>query len=410
MTKNIIISIDELWLKGRNQKIYLQAIIAHIDNVFKAHHEDKVVLSKQGQRLYYESKTDFNMEMIEALILIPGIASVTPAKILPLDKNLDLTNMYEEIVKECAFFAEGPKTFRACVKKNHQKIEQTSVEIEREIGAWILRKYHSNAIVSLEKFDVKVEARIYGHYITISTVSYKGIGGLPWGTNGQAITMLSGGFDSPVASYMMMRRGIKQDFVFFHAYPYVGREVLVKIKNLASRLAQFQKNSHLYIVSFGDIQKKIAEHCQEEYKTMFFRRAMVEISNIIAEKIGADCLITGDSLGQVSSQTLGNMGLMDKASARMILRPLIGFNKLEILSTATQIKTHDISIIPHDDACALFAPKHPVIHPDLRYWDSVNFSEILKEDYETIFDKIESYSINSKGELFKKEYFSYDFK
>lgn len=407
MTNDLIISIDELWLKGRNQKIYLKAVVGHIDNVFRAYHSDKVKLTKQGQRLYYQSKTPFDMEIIEALLLVPGLASVTPAKIIPLDKELNLENMYEEILKETTFFETQKKTFRACVKKNHPKITQTSVTIEREIGARILQTY-PNAKVSLEKFDIKVEARIYGHYITISTISYKGIGGLPWGSNGHALTLLSGGFDSPVASYMISRRGIRQDFVFFHAYPFVGREVLVKIKKLAGRLAQFQRQAHLYIVPFGDIQTTIAENCQEEYKTMLFRKAMVEVSNLICDKTGAQSLITGDSLGQVSSQTIGNMHLMDKASQRMILRPLVGFNKLEIISLATQIKTHDISIIPHDDACALFAPKNPIINPNLDYWKKVDLQEILKEHYETIIDKTEVYSINLQGELFKKDFFSYD--
>lgn len=141
---------------------------------------------------------------------------------------------------------------------------------------------------------------------------------------------------------------------------------------------------------------------------MFFRKAMVEVSNIISEKIGAQGLITGDSLGQVSSQTLKNMHFMDKASERMIMRPLLGFNKLEIITLAKKIKTHDISIIPHDDACALFAPQNPVINPNDKYWESVDTKVLLQDEYSKIFENTEAYSINLKGELYKKDFFSYD--
>ncbi|RPJ70126.1 MAG: tRNA 4-thiouridine(8) synthase ThiI, partial [Alphaproteobacteria bacterium] len=145
-----------------------------------------------------------------------------------------------------------------------------------------------------------------------------------------------------MASYMMMKRGIKQSFVFFHADPFVGPEVLEKIKKLASVLAKYQRQSHLYIVPFGRVQTLIAKNCKEEYRTIFFRRFMVEISNMLCERIKAEAIITGDSVGQVSSQTVGNLYLIDKASKHLIMRPLIGFNKLEIMDLGTVIGTHAI--------------------------------------------------------------------
>lgn len=407
MFANLVISVDELWLRGKNRILYLRAATDHINAVFKAYHPDKFQYKLQSGRLYYTSKTFFTQELIEALTFVPGLASISPCKVLTRLPEENLENVYEEILKELKSFETTPVTFRALVKRVDKTFSQTSVVIGREIGHRIITRYPL-AQVDLKKSEMVVEVRILPKHVTISTESKKGIGGLPWGITGSAVTMLSGGFDSPVASYLMAKRGVKQAFVFFHAYPFVGREVLTKIKSLAAVLAKYQRQSHLYIVPFGDIQNLISKECRQEYRTLIFRRYMVEISNMICERVNADALITGDCIGQVSSQTMQNLHLMDKASERIILRPLLGFNKLEILNLASSIGTHDISILPHDDACSLFASKTPIIVPNIEYWKTWDAEFDISADLKKAIEQTQSYSINLKGELYLKDYFSLD--
>ncbi len=407
MFSNLVISFDELWLKGKNRMTYMRAAMDHINAVFKCYHPDKFSYRIQSERLYYTSKTFFSEELLDALVLVPGLANISPCKMISRLPEENLENVYEEILNELINFDNIPMVFRAIVKRVDKKFSQTSVLIGREIGHRILNRYPLST-VDLKKAEVVVDVRILAKHVSISTKSRKGIGGLPWGSTGSAVTLLSGGFDSPVASFLMAKRGIKQAFVFFHAYPFVGREVLAKIKSLASVLGRYQKQSHLYIVPFGDIQNLISKDCREEYRTLAFRKYMIEISNMIATKIKADALITGDCVGQVSSQTMANLHLMDKASDRMILRPLVGFNKLEILNTARAIKTHDLSLIAYDDACSLFSSKKPIIIPNIEYWNHWNDKCNFTHELELAVEQTEAFSVNLKGELFKKDFFSSD--
>lgn len=407
MYNNFAISIDELWLKGRNRHLYLRIALGHIDAILKSFHPGTFSKDILSQRIFYTSQTPFSEELIQALLKVPGLASVSPCRIIKRVSGQDLENIYQEVLKEVSFLKAQSKTFRATVKKNDKSIVMTSPEIGKEIGHRILAAYPLS-VVSIKSPEVVVDVRILDTSVSISSTTKRGIGGLPWGSTGSAITMLSGGFDSPVASFMMMKRGIKQSFVFYHAYPFVGSEVLEKIKNLASVLAQYQKQSHLYIVPFGNIQTLIAQNCREEYRTIFFRRFMVEMTNRLCDRIQADAIITGDSVGQVSSQTLGNLFLIDKSSRRLIMRPLMGFNKQEVMDLGEVIGTHGISILPHDDACSLFSPKNPIIKPSHDYWNSWSPDFDLTSELDKALENTETYSINLKGELFKKDFFSFD--
>ncbi len=254
---------------------------------------------------------------------------------------------------------------------------------------------------------MKLDIRVLVGKIYYSFISYPGIGGLPVGSSGHGLTMISGGFDSPVASFLMAKRGLRQTFIFFHAAPYIGNEVVEKIKSIVSLLAKYQRQSHLYVVPFGNIQKVISQFCHEqhmmEYQTLFFRREMVRLSEMLLPKIKAECIVVGDSLGQVSSQTLSNMHIMNQSVACPILRPLIGLNKMEILKIAEAIKTHDLSMIPFDDACSLFAPKNPVIQPDesvIKDFDqNVLRAELFQKERLLALETMEAYAISVRGEL-----------
>jgi thiamine biosynthesis protein ThiI len=403
MYSDLMISVDELWLKGRNRPLYFQAIVKHIGMAIKAHHHHRFHFKNNSQRLLYSSDVPFEMEVIDTLKKIPGIASIAPSRIV----ELDLEKLYENVIEELRPYIGLAKTFRANVKRIDKRFPVDSMTIAKEVGHRVLTAYPLFK-VELNSPEIVLDIRILNNKISLSSQTIKGIGGLPWGTSGHGLTLLSGGFDSPVASFLMAKRGLRQSFVFFHAYPFVGNEVVIKIKKLMKVLAGFQRQTHLYIIPFGDIQKNIAQNCHEEYRTIFFRRYMVEAANLLCEKIKAEALVTGDSLGQVSSQTIGNLSLIDKSSERIIFRPLAGYNKLEVLKLAEKIGTHDISIIPHDDACALFAPLNPVIEPSKTYWDSYGKNTDHIPLLISAIDNAEIYSINLQGDFFKKEQFSFD--
>jgi len=385
----------------------MRAVIEHIAAVFKVYHPDKFSYRVQSERLYYSSKLEFSEELISALTKVPGLAYISPCKMLSRLPGIDLENVYAAILQDLSYFEHAPVTFRALVKRVDQSFTQTSVFVGREIGHRVITRY-PNSKVDLKNPQLIIDVRILPKHVAISTAARKGVGGLPWGSTGSAMTMLSGGFDSPIASYLMAKRGVKQSFVFFHAYPFVGREVITKIKSLVKELVKFQRQTHLYIVPFGDIQNVISKHCHEEYRTLFFRKYMIELTNLVCDKANADAIITGDCIGQVSSQTMGNLQLMNQVSKRMILRPLIGFNKQDILKLGTEIGTHDISLIPHDDACALFASKKPILKPNLEYWNEWDKNINIKAELALALEKTEVFSVNLQGEFYKKDYFSID--
>lgn len=389
----LLINVDELWLKGKNRKLYFQAILSHIKNVIKKTEEQKFSIRNQNQRLVAEFNEAISDKTIESLLNIPGVHSIIPSLKVPLTENLNellspLDTELSEINTLTTFKVETSRTL-----KNYPK---NSMEISRYLGHMLLKKYEKLK-VDVKKPEIMVNVRILSDGIFLSTKKFMGMGGLPWGTSGSLVTLLSGGFDSPVASYLMSKRGCKQTFVFFHAYPFVGDDVKDKIIELSKVLAKYQKSSQLYIVPFGDIQVKIGKTCQEEYRTIFFRKLMVEVSNYIAKKVSADAILTGDSLGQVSSQTIGNISLMEGASQRPIFRPLLGFNKIEIINLSRKVGTHDISIIPHDDACSLFAPKSPIIRPDRKYWREYFEENDFSEEISGAFEKSEILTFDSIG-------------
>lgn len=407
MQSHLVISVDELWLKGKNRSNYLRAAIDHINAIFKSYHQGQFSHRIQAGRLYYLSKEPFGEELIEALRCVPGLAYISPCVMLDRMPEENLENVYDVILEEMKIHTDQALTFRPLVKRIDKTFSITSVEVAREIGHRV-KKNFPLLKTNLDAAQVTIDVRILQKHVAVTIKNYKGIGGLPWGSSGSALTLLSGGFDSPVASFLMSKRGVKQSFVFFHAYPYVGREVLKKIKDLTSTLAKYQRQVHLYVVPFGDIQNLISQKCKEDYRTLIFRRFMIEIANLIADRTKAQALVTGDCIGQVSSQTMPNLHLMDKVSSRMIMRPLLGYNKIEIIRLAEEIGTHDISIIPHDDACSLFASKNPIINPNLEYWNSWDEGMDFSKELKAAVDNTEAYSVNLKGELFKKDFLSFD--
>lgn len=397
-----MINVDELWLKGGNRPHYQKILKDHIKDVFKAY-GIKSQFENTNQRLLIRTESEISDELVSSLQKVPGIYSIIPSSLV--EKDNELSAIWDAVEKELDSWGEpvtGERiTFKVEGHRTDKQYPKNSMEIERIVGAYILKKYDHKFKVNVHKPSHRLDIKILRDSISISSRKIIGAGGLPWGTGGHLVTMLSGGFDSPVASYLMSRRGCKQSFIFFYAYPFVGDEVADKIKKLTSVLGQYQAFSKLYIVPFGEVQKKVTGICEEKYRTILFRKMMVETSNILAARVKAGAILTGDALGQVSSQTIGNLSLIDDTSERPIFRPLLGLNKRDIIKLADEIGTHDISVIPHDDACSLFAPKNPITKPDKRYWQRFEEENDLTELLTGALDQSEVYEVNVRGELTK---------
>ena len=361
MYTTILLNVDELWLKGKNRKHYFDTMKDHVNEVVKAYHDDKYELRNEQQRFAIHSETPFSQKLQERLQDLPGLNSVQPVRKAPLDLNKACELVVEDLRKQT-----HAKTFKVQAKRIDKRFPTSSMEVNRFFGGGILKNTHLK--VDVHNPDILLEIKIMNDEIYLSWEKFRATGGLPVSTSGHVVTLISGGFDSPVASYMMAKRGCRQSFIFFYSYPYVGEEVKEKIIKMCSILSKYQKGCKLYIAPFGDIQNYISKHCREEYRTLLFRKYMMDVSNFLANRVKAKALLMGDSLGQVSSQTLHNMSALDHSCKKLVLRPLLGHNKIEIINLAEKIGTHDTSIIPHDDACSLFAPKHPVTRPDLEYW------------------------------------------
>ena len=370
MYRHLLVNVDELWLKGKNRPAYFSALGSHIREILDEQLPKKYNLKREKHRFVVEFPQGGSASVLEVLSKTPGIYSLIPCWKIPCDLST-MTEMAIGQIKE-KVQGETGHTFKVCCRRIDKRFRYKSMEVVEIIGRKILEWSQKESLplkVKLNNPDTIVDIKIFSDKAYLSTDIVYGVGGLPLGMSGNLVTLISGGFDSPVASYMMSRRGCLQTFVFFHSYPFVEEEVLDKILAIVRILAQYQRNPIFYRVPFGNLQQRIAEKCQPAYRTLLFRYYMLWGASLLGEKIGADALLTGDCLSQVSSQTIGNICLLDKSSFLPIFRPLLGFNKSEIISWSKKVGTHEISLLPQNDACSLLSPEHPILAPRQDYWD-----------------------------------------
>ncbi len=281
----LIINVDELWLKGKNRPMYFKAIRRHVRELLRAYHTADFDSRSEEQRIVARSETPFAMETVGALLKVPGIHSVAPAHRIPVDYDAIMPALIGELKSQEPL----PATFKVQTKRSNKTFPMTSMEVSASIGEKVLDEF-PRLRASMKTPELVIEIRILAGNIYISTRREMGVGGLPVGTSGHVISLLSGGFDSPVASYLMGKRGCRLTYIFFYAYPFVGDEVKDKIKKLTRVLGQYQRHSSLYVVGFGEIQNLISKHCQMEYRTLLFRKAMIQCANLLAGKIKAEAL------------------------------------------------------------------------------------------------------------------------
>jgi thiamine biosynthesis protein ThiI len=359
MSNVIIVHTDEIALKGKNRAFFERLLIENI----RARLLDLgnfIVARRQGLILINSIESLDQERMIKicaALKNVFGIAQFNFATECPADLDA---------IKEtaCAATFDWFGTFRVTAKRGEKRFPFSSMEVARQVGSAILTA-NKQLAVDLHQPDQTLFVEINADKAFIAVKREIGAGGLPTGSTGKVMVLLSGGIDSPVAAYRIMKRGTRAVFIHFHSYPHVGRASIEKVERLVKVLNQFQLESKLYLIPFADLQREITVKTDEALRVILYRRSMLRIAQKLAETEKALGLVTGDSIGQVASQTLENLLTVSAASDLPIYRPLIGWDKVEIIQAAREIGTYNISIEPHDDCCTLFVPHHPELRSTL---------------------------------------------
>jgi thiamine biosynthesis protein ThiI len=323
--------------------------------------------------------------IVEKLKKVFGIVSIVVA--YRTEKSIDA--VLEEIGLSFDDTLRNAKTFKVEAKRADKKFPLKSPEICKEVGGRILSKYH-HLKVDVNNPEVTVHVEIREGFAYVHTGREKGTGGMPVGTNGKALLLLSGGIDSPVAGYMIGKRGVKLEAIHFFSYPYTSERAKDKVKKLASIIGGYMGGLKVHIVPFTDIQLEIRDKCPEEHLTLVMRRFMMQISQRIAEKRGCQALITGESIGQVASQTMSALAVTDDAVTMPVFRPLIGMDKEEIVEISRVIDTFETSILPYEDCCTVFTPKHPTTKPKV---EKIIMSQNLLDCERLINDAVEGTEI-----------------
>ena len=385
--QSFLIKYAEIGTKGKNRFLFEDALIKQIKHALRPV-EGKFIISKESGRIYMDAQGEYDYdEVIAALKRVFGIAWICP--MFQIEKT-----DFEEIKKEVASYVdqvyEDKKfTFKVDAKRVDKKYPVSSEQMNRDLGEVILDTFPETK-VDVHHPDVllKVEVR---KLVNIYSVMIPGPGGMPVGTNGTAMLLLSGGIDSPVAGYMIAKRGVMIDAVYFHAPPYTSERAKQKVVDLAKLVSRYSGPINLHVVNFTDIQLYIYEQCPHEELTIIMRRYMMKIAESIAKETGSLALITGESIGQVASQTIQSLAATNEVCTMPVFRPVIGFDKQEIVDISEKIGTYETSIQPYEDCCTIFVAKHPVTKPNIKviHKSEENLAEKIDELVKTALETVE---------------------
>lgn len=391
MFKAFLIKYAEIGIKGKNRYMFEDALIRQMEYVLKDVEGTFRVTKEQG-RIYVQTEGAFDYdETVDALKRVFGIALICPV-VIKEDQG------YEQLAQDVVEYVEHVypdknKTFKMHVRRAKKTYPGTSMELNAKLGEKILETYPQMKVdVHQPEIMITVEIR---EKIYIYSESIPGPGGMPIGTNGKAMLLLSGGIDSPVAGYMIAKRGVKIDAVYFHAPPYTSERAKQKVVDLAKLVARYSGPIQLHIVNFTDIQLYIYDKCPHEELTIIMRRYMMKIAEAIGKRTGCLGLITGESIGQVASQTVQSLAATNEVCTMPVFRPVIGFDKQEIVDIALKINTYETSIQPFEDCCTIFVAKHPVTKPNLKIIkkSEMNLAEKIEEMMKTAVDTAEVITI-----------------
>jgi thiamine biosynthesis protein ThiI len=356
----ILIKVGELILKGLNRRFFEDRLKSNIAYRLRAYGSFNVY---SIQSTIYAQPQNENCDIdgaFEALSKVFGIISLTRAAACIKDKDAIVKTALERLDKQLSSAA----SFKVESKRSDKRFPMTSIQLSQYVGGEIAAAY-PRLRVDVHNPELTVNVEVRDHFAYVHAGGSPGAGGLPIGTSGKAVSLLSGGIDSPVSTYMIARRGVSIIPVHFFSFPYTSELAKNKVLELARELAAYCGKLSVRIVPFTHIQEEIREKCREEYFTLIMRRFMMRIAEAIAEKNGCKALITGENLAQVASQTMEALRVTEECISLPVLRPLIGMDKAEIISTARKIGTFDTSILPYEDCCTVFTPRHPKIRPQL---------------------------------------------
>ena len=385
MIKEILLcKYGEIVLKGANRKYFEDMLCKEMKKRARSYGNFDIY---RAQSTIYIDPKDESADldgMFEAASKVFGIVAIARAAVC--DKNMEaITETVKSYIPQ---FLDGKRTFKVEAKRSDKTFALDSMEISREIGGVVLGCC-PRLRVDVHKPDiiVKVEIREFGAYV--SAGQFKGAGGMPVGTNGKGLLLLSGGIDSPVAGYMMAKRGVRLDAIHFESFPYTSERAREKVLELASIVAEYSGDIFVHIVSLTHIQEELVKACEEDYFTLLLRRYMMTIAERVAKEKECLALITGESLGQVASQTIQALGVTNDAVNMPVFRPCIGMDKEEIVTISRKIGAFETSIQPYEDCCTVFTPKHPKTKPELEkvkvQEDKLDFEALVEEAIGTLY-------------------------
>jgi thiamine biosynthesis protein ThiI len=375
MKKAIIIRYCEIHLKGKNRSYFEKLLRENIKKSLNCiNYNFKILHSRYLIEDFDEN--DYYV-IIDKLQKVAGIHTISSALIV----NNDL----EEIFSACKILCENKfGTFKVDTNRADKTFTPSSVETSRILGGRLLELYGSNIKVDVKTpdFTVFVDIREDGKTLVYTDV-IKCMSGMPVGSAGKGLLLISGGIDSPVAGYMMCKRGMKLNCIHYHSFPYTGESAKEKVLELSKKVGEYNGGMNVYVVPFTKIQEEIHKKCPEEYMITLMRRFMMRIAERLAIKLGDQAIITGESLGQVASQTIESMTSSNSVVSMPVLRPLVAFDKIDIIDISRKIDTYNTSILPYEDCCTVFLPKYPLIKPNLekviKVESALNVEELIEE-------------------------------
>jgi len=368
----VVCHYSEIALKGKNRKFFEETLILNIKKALDS--KDFLKVRRVSGRILVDLKSGYSRKRVkEALGRIFGIHSFSFA--LESKQNIKAIEKKSLSILENKRF----KKFRVSTKRSNKDFKFSSQKVNEKIGKYLLDNI-KGVKVDLENPGIVLRVEIVEDFALVCSDKFKSLGGLPVGVGGKAVVLLSGGIDSPLASFYANKRGLRLIFVHFHAYPHTSGASMEKVRKLVSVLNKYQFSSKIYLVPFSKIQEEVSLKAKSKLRIVLYRRFMFKISELIAKKEKAKALITGENLGQVASQTIENIGAISEAVDLPIIRPLITNDKEEIINKAKEIGTYEISILPYQDCCARFLPKFPEIKADV--------SEVKKEEKKINVEKL----------------------
>ena len=378
MKKLIMIRYGELSTKKENIIYFLDSLES---NIKKSLSNYKIKITKYKSRMYIDYLYDDETFILEKLKNIPGIIGFSISYIVKTDID-DISNNILSFIKDREF-----NTFKVSTKRIYKSFLYDTPQINNLVGSYVLKNLGKKVDVHNPDLTINIEIRDKENtYIYFN--EYKGLGGYPVSSNGRGLLMISGGIDSPVAGFLSIKRGVSLDAIYFESIPHTSLNARNKVTNLCKILNQYSNDINLYIVPFTKLQVSIYKNIDKSYTITIMRRMMYRITEQLANQLNLKIIINGESIGQVSSQTLSNLNVINSVTNMPVIRPLACLDKVDIINISKDIKTYDISILPYEDCCTIFVPEHPILNPTLEKCEieesKIEYESLIKESIENI--------------------------